>query len=27
STTKEKMLAMEGVRVGPPPPAQVSFGF
>jgi methylated-DNA-[protein]-cysteine S-methyltransferase len=26
STTKEKMLAMEGVRVGPPP-AQVSFGF
>ncbi|TIW35900.1 MAG: cysteine methyltransferase, partial [Mesorhizobium sp.] len=26
-TTKEKMLAMEGVRVGPPPPAQVSFGF
>ncbi|RUV80096.1 cysteine methyltransferase, partial [Mesorhizobium sp. M5C.F.Ca.IN.020.14.1.1] len=25
--TKEKMLAMEGVRVGPPPPAQVSFGF
>ncbi|RUU67385.1 cysteine methyltransferase, partial [Mesorhizobium sp. M7A.T.Ca.TU.009.01.1.1] len=23
----EKMLAMEGVRVGPPPPAQVSFGF
>ncbi|TGQ36437.1 methylated-DNA--[protein]-cysteine S-methyltransferase [Mesorhizobium sp. M00.F.Ca.ET.216.01.1.1] len=27
STTKEKMLAMEGVRVGPPPSAQVSFGF
>ena len=27
STTKEKMLAMEGVRLGPPPPAQVSFGF
>jgi methylated-DNA-[protein]-cysteine S-methyltransferase len=27
SNTKEKMLAMEGVRVGPPPPAQVSFGF
>ena len=27
SVTKEKMLAMEGVRVGPPPPAQVSFGF
>lgn len=27
STTKEKMLAIEGVRVGPPPPAQVSFGF
>lgn len=27
SATKEKMLAMEGVRVGPPPPAQVSFGF
>jgi methylated-DNA-[protein]-cysteine S-methyltransferase len=27
SITKEKMLAMEGVRVGPPPPAQVSFGF
>jgi methylated-DNA-[protein]-cysteine S-methyltransferase len=27
AATKEKMLAMEGVRVGPPPPAQVSFGF
>ncbi|RRH95279.1 methylated-DNA--[protein]-cysteine S-methyltransferase [Mesorhizobium tamadayense] len=27
STTKEKMLAMEGVRVGPPPAAQASFGF
>jgi methylated-DNA-[protein]-cysteine S-methyltransferase len=27
SATKEKMLAMEGVHVGPPPPAQVSFGF
>ncbi|CCV08715.1 Methylated-DNA-protein-cystein methyltransferase [Mesorhizobium metallidurans STM 2683] len=27
SATKEKMLAMEGVLVGPPPPAQVSFGF
>ncbi|ESZ04578.1 methylated-DNA--[protein]-cysteine S-methyltransferase [Mesorhizobium sp. M1060] len=27
SATKEKMLAMEGVRVGPPPAAQVSFGF
>ncbi|MER9578938.1 methylated-DNA--[protein]-cysteine S-methyltransferase [Mesorhizobium sp. M0189] len=27
SATKEKMLAMEGVRVGPPPPSQVSFGF
>ena len=27
SATKEKMLAMEGVRVGPPPSAQVSFGF
>src|SRR4051812_12864272 len=27
SVTKEKMLAMEGVHVGPPPPAQVSFGF
>ncbi|HTV70586.1 MAG TPA: methylated-DNA--[protein]-cysteine S-methyltransferase [Rhizobiaceae bacterium] len=24
SRTKEKMLAMEGVRVGPPPPAQAS---
>ncbi|TIU26718.1 MAG: cysteine methyltransferase, partial [Mesorhizobium sp.] len=24
---KEKMLAMEGVRVGPPPAAQASFGF
>jgi len=27
SATKEKMLAMEGVRVGPPPAAQASFGF
>lgn len=27
SATKEKLLAMEGVRVGPPPPAQASFGF
>jgi len=27
STAKERMLAIEGVRVGPPPPAQVSFGF
>ncbi|MFK0689959.1 methylated-DNA--[protein]-cysteine S-methyltransferase [Mesorhizobium sp. IMUNJ 23033] len=27
SATKEKMLAMEGVRVGPPPVAQASFGF
>ena len=27
SSTTERMLAMEGVRVGPPPPAQVSFGF
>ncbi len=27
STTKEKMLRLEGVRVGPPPPPQQSFGF
>ncbi len=27
ATTKERLLAMEGVRVGPPPPAQASFGF
>lgn len=27
SATKEKMLAMEGVRVGPPPSTQASFGF
>lgn len=27
SATKEKMLAMEGVRVGPPPSPQASFGF
>ena len=27
SASKEKMLALEGVRVGPPPPAQTSFGF
>ncbi|MFU0506695.1 methylated-DNA--[protein]-cysteine S-methyltransferase [Pseudaminobacter sp. NGMCC 1.201702] len=27
SATKERLLAMEGVRVGPPPPAQASFGF
>jgi methylated-DNA-[protein]-cysteine S-methyltransferase len=27
STTKEKMLAMEGVHVGPPPSAQATFGF
>lgn len=27
SATKEKMLAMEGVRVGPQPAAQASFGF
>jgi methylated-DNA-[protein]-cysteine S-methyltransferase len=27
STTKEKLLNMEGVRVGPPPPAQAAFGF
>lgn len=27
SVTKERMLANEGVRVGPPPAAQVSFGF
>ncbi|TIX67966.1 MAG: cysteine methyltransferase, partial [Mesorhizobium sp.] len=24
---KEKMLAMEGVRLGPPPSPQASFGF
>ncbi len=27
SATKEKMLVLEGVRVGPPPSAQRSFGF
>ena len=27
SAAKEKLLTLEGVRVGPPPPAQVSFGF
>ena len=27
SATKEKLLAMEGVRVGPPPAAQQAFGF
>jgi methylated-DNA-[protein]-cysteine S-methyltransferase len=27
SATKEKMLALEGVRVGPPKPTQQSFGF
>jgi methylated-DNA-[protein]-cysteine S-methyltransferase len=27
SAAKEKMLALEGVHVGPPPPAQASFGF
>jgi methylated-DNA-[protein]-cysteine S-methyltransferase len=27
ASTKERLLAMEGVRVGPPPPAQASFGF
>lgn len=27
SVTKERMLAHEGVRVGPPPPAQASFPF
>lgn len=27
SATKEKMLVMEGVRLGPPPAAQASFGF
>lgn len=27
SATKEKMLAMEGVRLGPPRSAQASFGF
>lgn len=27
SATKEKLLKMEGVRVGSPPPAQAAFGF
>ncbi|QPC88377.1 methylated-DNA--[protein]-cysteine S-methyltransferase [Mesorhizobium sp. NBSH29] len=27
SVTKEKLLAMEGVQIAPPPPAQESFGF
>lgn len=27
AVTKEKLLAHEGVRVGPPPPAQASFAF
>jgi len=27
SSTKEKLLALEGVRVGPPPPAQQAFTF
>lgn len=27
SATKERLLAHEGVRVGPPPPAQASFAF
>jgi len=27
AATKERMLAMEGVRLGPPPPAQQSFPF
>jgi len=27
SRTKEKLLALEGVQVGPPPPTQTAFGF
>ena len=27
SAAKEKLLKMEGVRVGPPPPTQAAFGF
>lgn len=27
SRTKEKLLALEGVQIGPPPPAQSAFGF
>lgn len=27
SSTKERLLALEGVRLGPPPPAQQGFGF
>lgn len=27
AATKERMLALEGVRIGPPPTAQASFGF
>lgn len=27
SRTKEKLLALEGVQLGPPPPAQSAFGF
>jgi methylated-DNA-[protein]-cysteine S-methyltransferase len=27
SVSKERMLTLEGVHVGPPPPAQASFGF
>jgi methylated-DNA-[protein]-cysteine S-methyltransferase len=27
SVAKERLLEMEGVRIGPPPPAQQSFGF
>ena len=27
SSTKEKLLALEGVRVGPPPAAQQAFAF
>lgn len=27
SSTKEKLLALEGVRLGPPPPAQQTFAF
>ncbi|MBD0414595.1 methylated-DNA--[protein]-cysteine S-methyltransferase [Oryzicola mucosus] len=27
SASKQRMLSLEGVRTGPPPPAQASFGF
>ena len=27
STAKERMLALEGIELAPPPPAQQSFGF